>query len=132
VAGGSDADAGAWHNKGAELDQQGKSAEALACFEQALAISPRSAETWFGKAVVLGKLARHEEELACYDQVLAIAPGFAGAWFNKGRTLGGFLKRYREALACFEKAQQLGHPYAAKGIEICRNGLAEEAAAGQP
>jgi tetratricopeptide (TPR) repeat protein len=121
-----------WHNKGADLTEQGNPAEGLICFEKALAISPRSAESWYGKAVALGKMRRFEEELACYDQVLAIAPSFAGAWFSKGRTLGGVLQRYREALVCFEKAQQLGHPHAAKGIEICQKGLAEEAASTPP
>ena len=121
----------AWHNKGAELTDQGNPAEGLRCFEKALAISPRSAETWYGKAVALGKMRRYEEELACYDQVLALAPGFAGAWFSKGLTLVAF-ERYHEALACFEKAQQLGHPKAAKGIEICREGLAEQTASTPP
>jgi tetratricopeptide (TPR) repeat protein len=121
-------EAAEWHSKGAKLDAEGKAEEALACFEKALALSP-SAETWFGRAVVLGKLGRREEELASYDKALEMAPGFAGAWFNKGRTLGGFLKRFGEALACFEKAQQLGHASAAQGIEICRQELAKDAAA---
>ncbi|HTM51664.1 MAG TPA: tetratricopeptide repeat protein [Bryobacteraceae bacterium] len=128
---GASPDAAAWHGKGAELDAQGKPAEALDCFDRALAIAPGSAETWFGRAVVLGKLGRLEEELASYDKVLAISPRFAGAWFNKGRTLGGRFNRFREALECFERAQQFGHSSAAQGIAICQKALADVAARAQ-
>lgn len=125
-------DAGVWIQRGADFDAQGNTDQALASYEKALEVEPSSGQAWFGKAIVLGKLGRHEEELACYDKALAIAPEFGGAWFNKGRTLGGRLKRYREALTCFEKARELGHPSAEQAIEICRRGLAEAEAAAAP
>lgn len=124
-------DAEAWFYKGEELDLQGRSADALACFEKALEINPRSAYTWYSKGVALGKLGRPEEEVASYDQALAINASFPEAWFNKGVTLGTAL-RFRQALDCFEKAQELGYPSAEQGISYCQQELAKEAAAGQP
>lgn len=119
-------DANSWFYQGEEMDKQGRPAEALACFEKALEINPRSAYTWYSKGVALGKLGRPEEELASYDQALKINPGFPEAWFNKAITLGN-ARRFREALECFVKAQELGYPDAEQGIRYCQQALADQA-----
>jgi tetratricopeptide (TPR) repeat protein len=113
----------AWYNEGAALGKLGRPAEALTCYERALEINPRDAEAWFNKGVVLGKLGRpRAEALACYERALEINPRFAEAWFNRGFDL---LRtgRFEEALACFEQAQQAGHPQAAEAIAVCRRKL---------
>ena len=115
----------AWFYKGEEMDKQGQSAEALSCFEKALAIDPHAAYTWYGKGVALGKLGRPEDELACYEKALALNASFPEAWFNKAISLGN-ARRFREALECFEKAQQLGYPDAAQGVAYCQRVIAEE------
>ena len=115
-----------WFYQGEEMDKQGRSAEALGCFEKALEIDPQSAYTWYSKGVALGKLGRLDEELASYDQALTINSQFPEAWFNKAITLGN-ARRFQEALECFVKAQQLGYPDAEQGIRYCQNALAEEA-----
>ena len=72
---------------------------------------------------MLGKLGRPRvEALACYERALEINPRFAEAWFNRGFDL---LRtgRLEEALACFEQAQQAGHPQAAEAIAVCRRKL---------
>jgi tetratricopeptide (TPR) repeat protein len=110
----------AWHNKGLELRNLGRHEEALACFDRALELDPNDIETWYDKGVELGEpLGRYEEALACYDRVLALNPRHMSAWNNKGAVLGS-LRRYGEALKCFEKAQQLGHPQATQRIADCR------------
>jgi tetratricopeptide (TPR) repeat protein len=113
----------AWFNKGNALGKLGRPAEALTCYERALEINPRDAEAWFNKGVVLGKLGHpRAEALACYERALEINPRFAEAWFNRGFDL---LRtgRLEEALACFEQAQQAGHPQAAEAIAVCRRKL---------
>lgn len=116
-----------WFYKGEDLDKQGRSAEALVCFEKALEIDPKSAYTWYSKGVALGKLGRVQEELDSYDQALRLNSNFPEAWFNKAITLGN-ARRYREALECFVKAQQLGYPDAEQGIRHCQQQLQDEAA----
>jgi tetratricopeptide (TPR) repeat protein len=116
-----------WFYKGEEFDQQGNPAEALACFEKALEIDPKSAYTWYSKGVALGKLGRPDEELASYDRALEVNPSFPEAWFNKAITLGN-ARRFREALECFVKAQALGYPDAEQGIRFCQQALVDEAA----
>ena len=115
----------AWFYKGEEMDRQGYSAEALSCFEKALAIDPGAAYTWYAKGVALGKLGRPEDELACYEKALALNSSFPEAWFNKAISLGN-ARRFREALECFEKAQQLGYPDAAQGVAYCQRAIAED------
>ncbi len=126
------ADAETWIQRGADFDHAGDTDQALACYEKAIQTGPPLAKAWFGKGVVLGKVGRYDEELESYGKALELAPDFAGAWFNKGRTLGGRLKRYREAMECFEQARKLGHSGAEQAIAICQRGLAEEAAAAAP
>jgi tetratricopeptide (TPR) repeat protein/tRNA A-37 threonylcarbamoyl transferase component Bud32 len=95
----------AWElsNKGGSLGNLGRFAEALACYDRALAIDPQFARVWVNKGVVLERLGRYDEEIACCDRALAIDPQYKDAWFNKGVALGK-LGRYDEALACLDRA----------------------------
>ena len=43
-------------------------------------------------------------------------------WFQQGTEFLE-LRRYEEALSCFEEALRLGHPQAAKAIALCRKEL---------
>jgi Flp pilus assembly protein TadD len=115
----------AWSNKGVALGALGRTEEALDCYDRALALNPRYEQAWSNKGVALGALGRTEEELDCYDRALALNPRDEKAWFNKGAVLFNDFQRYREALACFEKAQRLGYPQAAQGIALCRQRLGE-------
>src|SRR5262249_39849499 len=119
-------DARTWHNKGADLAEKGNPAEALACFEQALALSPNAPESWYSKAITLSKLGRLPESLASYDRLVALAPEFALGWQSRGVLLLNGFKRYQDALQCFEKAQQLGYEGAAQGVAYCRQELAKQ------
>src|SRR5262249_53416688 len=53
AARGSALTAAQWSNKGSSLDNLGKRAEAIACYEIALRLNPHSAPTWFNKGVAL-------------------------------------------------------------------------------
>ena len=75
----------AWEimNKGAALNNLGKLAEALQCFEKALKIMPRLDSAWLNKGVVLSKTGKTKEAVDCYDKALEINPNSAPAWYNR-------------------------------------------------
>lgn len=95
-----------WNNKGASLNELGRSGEALAYFDRALELTPRYEPAWSNKGNALDGLGRSEEALACYDHALTLNPRFEPAWSNKGSTLDG-LGRSQDALACYDHALKL-------------------------
>jgi Flp pilus assembly protein TadD len=119
----------AWQDKGKALSALGRHEEALACFEQALALASNdpsaSGEILVPQGETLTAMGRHEEALACFDRALEISPFYMQAWYGKGQALSG-LGRYSDALACYERAKFLGHERAAQAINICQKHLQEE------
>jgi tetratricopeptide (TPR) repeat protein len=91
---------------GNALAAQGRSDEAVRCFEEAIALRPDDATAHKNLADVLSVLERHEEAGAHYQKVLQVNPEDASAHNNMG---GVFLARkmFREATECFGKAVQL-------------------------
>jgi len=81
----------------------GKLEEAIAAFDQAVAIKPDDHDTLYNKGIALGKLERYVEAIAAYDQALAIKPDYHNAFYNKGNALC-YLGRYEEAIAAFDQA----------------------------
>jgi predicted O-linked N-acetylglucosamine transferase (SPINDLY family) len=78
------------------LGQAGRLRDACASHELALAVMPVSAET-------RRTLRRHQQARAAARRALAADPTNAGAWYSLGNALVG-LKRYKEAVACYDKA----------------------------
>jgi tetratricopeptide (TPR) repeat protein len=77
----------------------------LELLEKFLASHPSHAETLVKKAVALEKLGRAEEALASCDRAIAVDGTLAMAHLQKGGLLNR-LRRYDEALECFEQARQ--------------------------
>ena len=77
----------AWFNRGTTLDRLGRYEEALASYDQALAVTPDHADTWIHRGCALYSLDRYEEALASFDRVLALTPDHADTWFNRCSTL---------------------------------------------
>ncbi|MBM3764563.1 MAG: tetratricopeptide repeat protein [Acidobacteria bacterium] len=110
-------------DEGLALFKQGKTAEALDRFEQAVAADPSDAMATLGKGLALGRLERLEEALACYERVIVLDPevemarkcrdelvellrvraAIGPAWHDRGATLFKEGKK-QEALECFDKA----------------------------
>jgi len=79
---------------------------ALALADSAEAMAPRLADIPFTRGLIFTRLKRYEEARAAYEQALALDPGYRKAWYNLGHN--AFLqRRYREALAFYEKEQAL-------------------------
>ena len=85
--------------------------EALASYDQAIAINPDYAEAYNNRGVALKKLKRHDEALASYDQAIAINPDYAEAYNNRGNALQED-KFFDEALASYKQAIEINPDYA--------------------
>ena len=110
----------AWTVKGIALGGLGRAREAHAAYDKALAINNRNEDAWFNKGVEFREAGENERAIACYDKIIEFMPGYKMAWFNKGGALMVGLRRYREALVCYEEAQRLGVSHAAGAITQCR------------
>lgn len=93
--------------KGDTLLNLDKPGDALACFDEAVALDPQNADALVKKGTALEKLRRMDEAIACYDRAIAANSSLTTAYLYKG---GAFnrLQRYEEALKCYEQALQTG------------------------
>jgi tetratricopeptide (TPR) repeat protein len=90
------------NNKGHSLENLGRTQEALACFDRAIAMDPTLAQAWSNKGSTLAGLGRNEEALRCIDRALEIDPRYAPGWFSRGVALDN-LRRPEESLACYDR-----------------------------
>src|SRR5262249_42886259 len=88
------------------LREQGKPDEALASYEQALALRPDYARAHSNLGNAMRDLGKFDEAMACFRQALAIAPEFAGAYHDLG-LVWLILGRLMEARHAYEKAIEL-------------------------
>lgn len=82
------------------------SAEALATFEQAVALAPHPA-TYVSMGTILAKLGRFEEAVQAYEQALAVDTTYASAYTGLFEALS-HLGRTQEAEQAKAAAKQLG------------------------
>ncbi|MCX6638938.1 MAG: tetratricopeptide repeat protein [bacterium] len=95
-----------YFDEGKALLGANKPAEALTCFERAVAINPNYMEGWRGKGVALMFLDRQDEALSATEKALALKPDDLKALKNRGRILMR-LGKNEEALKSFQKASEL-------------------------
>jgi tetratricopeptide (TPR) repeat protein len=84
--------------------------EALASYEQVIALEPNRSEAYNNRGNLLRKLNRLEEALASYDRAIAIKPDYPEAHNNRGTVLQE-LKRLDEAVGAHERAVELKPAY---------------------
>jgi tetratricopeptide (TPR) repeat protein len=94
---------GVWLGKGQALLNLNQPGNAIACFDEALALDPANAEALIKKGLALEKLERNEEALQTYDRAIAADESMTLAWLHKGG-LCNRLERHNEALRCYEQA----------------------------
>src|SRR5262249_13118482 len=85
--------------------------EALASYDQAIALKPDYAAAFNNRGIALRELKRLDEALASYDPAIALKPDYAEAFNNRGIALRE-LKRLDEALASYDQAIALKPDYA--------------------
>ncbi|MCI3134523.1 tetratricopeptide repeat protein [Phenylobacterium aquaticum] len=88
------------------LAADGRAEEALAAYDQALALAPDHAPTVSNRAQALRALGRSAEALAAYDRALTLKPDYAVAWCNRAETLCA-LDRAEEAVESADRAVAL-------------------------
>ena len=93
-------------NRGEIFLGQGQATQALAAFDQAVAVEARMPAAWNNRGLALAMLKRHEEALASFDRVIALSPDSVQAHNNRGDALRE-LRRLDEALASFDQALAL-------------------------
>jgi tetratricopeptide (TPR) repeat protein len=89
--------------KGQALLSQDQSEQAIACFDEALALDPNHAEILVKKGDALEKLRRSQEAIECYDRAIAVDGSMTIAHLHKGGLLNR-LERFDEAMRCYEQA----------------------------
>jgi protein O-GlcNAc transferase len=105
----------AWNELGnalAAVDGHARGVEALACYQRASALAPKSAETLYNCGVLLAALGRHAAALASYDRALALRPAFAQAHNNRAGALAA-LHRHDDAIAACTSALAIDPAFAA-------------------
>ncbi len=89
--------------RGDTLRFLGRHAEAVAAYDEAIALRPDDANVWNHRGIALQELDEHIEALRSYDKALALRPRSAGALANRGAALRN-LGRIEEAIASAKQA----------------------------
>ena len=89
--------------RGQSLLNTDKAEEALACFDNVLAIEPNHADALVKKGTALEKLRKLNEAIDCYDRAIAADGNLTIAYLYKGGVFNR-MERFHEALACYEQA----------------------------
>ena len=108
------------NNFGAELLKQGKLAEAITEFRQAVTVDPAYAAAWRNLGFALDQAGQVDEAVTAYQKALALEPEV-----NTHNNLGVLYdkkERYTEAIQEFEKALKLspGNATVQKNLEQAR------------
>ncbi|MGD8707561.1 MAG: tetratricopeptide repeat protein [Nitrosopumilaceae archaeon] len=61
-------------SKGENFMENSQYEDALACFEQAILLSPEDPDLWNSKASALRSMGRYEEAIECFNRSLEIDP----------------------------------------------------------
>jgi len=89
--------------RGFALHRMRRFDEALAAFDQAIALKPDSAEAWYWRGNCFLDMDRLAEALEAYDRAMTLQPDHALAQNHRGNVLY-LLQRHEEALAAYENA----------------------------
>jgi tetratricopeptide (TPR) repeat protein len=89
--------------KGQALLNLQQAEEALACFQEVIALEPNNAEAFVRKGSALEKLGRLDEAIDCYDRAITVDHSLTMAYLCKGGVFSR-QERYGEALQCYEQA----------------------------
>jgi tetratricopeptide (TPR) repeat protein len=95
----------AWYNKGVALKKLGQYQEAIASYDQALAISPTDATAWTEHGVLLSVVGKPALALASQQFAVKISPNYSQALANQCAAFNK-LGQFKEAQEPCEKALQ--------------------------
>ncbi len=110
-----------WLHEGNSHYEAGRYHEAIAAYECAIQLDPRSSTAHNKKGQVLEYLGQYQESLVSYEQAILCDANYKDAWQNKGNALYA-LKRYAEAITAYERVIGLA-PSSASGYHGKGNAL---------
>jgi tetratricopeptide (TPR) repeat protein len=90
-------------SKGQSLLNHDQAEDALACFEEVLALEAGHADALVKRGKALEKMRRLQDALESYDRALALDKNLTIAYLGKGAVFNR-MERYTEALECYEMA----------------------------
>ena len=96
--------------RGNRMFDEGRYADAVICYNQAIAAAPESAEAWNNRGLALENMQRKAEGLSSYDRALNLKPDYQQAWYNRGVALRK-LERYAEAVSSYDRAVEIKSDY---------------------
>ena len=85
---------------------QGRLAEAIGCFRQALSIQPQHADAYINLGIALKEQGQINEEIECYREALRLNPRHSQGFNNLGIALVA-LERLEEGATCFREALRI-------------------------
>lgn len=74
----------AYNNRGFYYSEKGRFGEAVADFDQALALNPNNAKVWLNKANALASMRRYPDALVALSRSIEVKGDNADAWNNRG------------------------------------------------
>jgi tetratricopeptide (TPR) repeat protein len=95
--------------------EQGRLREALALYQQVLALDPDSFEALHGAGILYGQLGLFEHALQFITRASIVKPKVFFVYYNQGKAFQE-LKRHNEALASYDKALALKSDYVPASI----------------
>ncbi len=95
-----------WSNRGNVRIAQDKLEDAIADFNQSIAIAPQYADPYLNRGIAYERQQEWELALTDYNQALAIDPEEPVAYNNRGNAKAG-QQKWQEALVDYEKAVEL-------------------------
>lgn len=120
----------AHHDRGQALAAASRYEEALAGFDQAIAVERNFPEAHCNRATVLAALGRKAEALESYAKALELEPEFAEAHFNSGNVHRD-MENWHKALADYDRALSIKPEHAEthsnRGLVLQRLNRLEEA-----
>ncbi len=101
----------AWTNKGIILSHLGDIVEAIAAFDQALAIDPNNTEAMLQKGGMLNdRCGLHDEAIKLFNKASQLSPENPICWWDLSQAFIG-KNDYEEALQCIDKVIELNPLY---------------------
>jgi putative glycosyltransferase (TIGR04372 family) len=115
-----------------KLKQEGKLAEAIASYRQAIELEPNFYLSHHNLGETLAKLGRWEEAVTACDRAIQLNPNSVWSYYNLGEALAK-LCRWEDAIASYRRAIELSPDfykfYSSLGAALCKQGRRPEAAA---